>query len=269
MSASAIKAPINPFRLRKLSSHGVESTIDDFARCAQLARDAGYDGVEIGQRRLSAQPAPHPRTNKRTDAGAVPEKRRVSGRDRRRTRAAVGSTHHLLPHVDGRLRGGRPELGRNHRAGNRSRGGRSDDDQLRVRMARGSSADDRHLRTQQRVRRHQQRGCRARRHPGGRVEPDQHAAGRRGDPRRHARAVDLDGAPAAVRPGLGEQGAGRRGRRDQHVHLVQPACRSCVRAEEGVVSAQPACRAGDRPGALADPPHPTNRGGGRGPGRAR
>ena len=47
VSASAIKAPINPFRPRKLSSHGVESTIDDFARCAQLARDAGYDGVEI------------------------------------------------------------------------------------------------------------------------------------------------------------------------------------------------------------------------------
>ncbi len=34
VSASSIKAPINPFRPRRLSSRGVESTIDDFARCA-------------------------------------------------------------------------------------------------------------------------------------------------------------------------------------------------------------------------------------------
>ena len=33
VSASAIKAPINPFRPRKLSSRGVDQTIDDFARC--------------------------------------------------------------------------------------------------------------------------------------------------------------------------------------------------------------------------------------------
>ncbi|MGB6763919.1 MAG: NADPH-dependent 2,4-dienoyl-CoA reductase, partial [Mycobacterium sp.] len=47
VSASSIKAPINPFRPRRLSSSGVQSTIDDFARCAELAREAGYDGVEI------------------------------------------------------------------------------------------------------------------------------------------------------------------------------------------------------------------------------
>jgi 2,4-dienoyl-CoA reductase (NADPH2) len=38
VSASSIKAPINPFRPRRLSSRGVESTIDDFARCTVLAR---------------------------------------------------------------------------------------------------------------------------------------------------------------------------------------------------------------------------------------
>lgn len=47
VSASPIKAPITPFRPRALSARGVEATIADFARCAQLARDAGYDGVEI------------------------------------------------------------------------------------------------------------------------------------------------------------------------------------------------------------------------------
>lgn len=45
VSASAIKAPINPFRPRALRD--VEGTIDDFVRAAVLARDAGYDGVEI------------------------------------------------------------------------------------------------------------------------------------------------------------------------------------------------------------------------------
>src|ERR1700692_3560484 len=36
-SASSIKAPINPFRPRRLSASGVQSTIDDFTRCAKLA----------------------------------------------------------------------------------------------------------------------------------------------------------------------------------------------------------------------------------------
>ncbi len=119
-----------------------------------------------GQRRLSAQPvprAPHEQANRRVGrlTGEAPT---VSGRDRApHPRGGRIGLHHLLPHVDGRLRRGRPELGRNRRAGNRSRGSGGDDDQLRVRLARGAGADDRDLRTQQRVRRHQQRGGRARR----------------------------------------------------------------------------------------------------------
>jgi 2,4-dienoyl-CoA reductase (NADPH2) len=93
VSASSIKAPINPFRPRKLSSRGVDSTIDDFARCAELAREAGYDGVEIMGSEgylLTQFLAPH--TNKRTDAwGGTPEKRRrMPVEIVRRTRAAVG-----------------------------------------------------------------------------------------------------------------------------------------------------------------------------------
>jgi 2,4-dienoyl-CoA reductase (NADPH2) len=91
-SASSIKAPINPFRPRKLSSRGVEQTIDDFVRCAQLARDAGYDGVEImGSEGYLLNQFLAPRTNKRTDAwGGTPEKRRrMPVEIVRRTRAAV------------------------------------------------------------------------------------------------------------------------------------------------------------------------------------
>ena len=93
-SASSIKAPINPFRPRRLSGRGVETTIDDFARCARLARDAGYDGVEImGSEGYLLNQFLAPRTNKRTDEwGGTPEKRRRFPVEIvRRTRAAAGS----------------------------------------------------------------------------------------------------------------------------------------------------------------------------------
>lgn len=47
VAPSAIKAPINRFRPRALSTKGVRNTIADFVRCAELARQSGYDGVEI------------------------------------------------------------------------------------------------------------------------------------------------------------------------------------------------------------------------------
>jgi 2,4-dienoyl-CoA reductase (NADPH2) len=93
-SASSIKAPINPFRPRRLSGRGVETTIDDFARCARLARDAGYDGVEIiGSEGYLLNQFLAPCTNKRTDEwGGTPEKRRRFPVEIvRRTRAAAGS----------------------------------------------------------------------------------------------------------------------------------------------------------------------------------
>jgi 2,4-dienoyl-CoA reductase (NADPH2) len=47
VAPSSIKAPINRFKPRALSDRGVKSTIGDFITCATLARDAGYDGIEI------------------------------------------------------------------------------------------------------------------------------------------------------------------------------------------------------------------------------
>jgi 2,4-dienoyl-CoA reductase (NADPH2) len=91
VSASSIKAPINPFRPRALRD--VDGTIEDFARCAELAREAGYDGVEImGSEGYLLNQFLAPRTNKRTDAwGGTPEKRRrMPVEVVRRTRAAVG-----------------------------------------------------------------------------------------------------------------------------------------------------------------------------------
>ncbi|MEU7783846.1 NADPH-dependent 2,4-dienoyl-CoA reductase [Amycolatopsis sp. NPDC049159] len=78
VSASSIKAPINPFRPRALTGHGVRKQIDAFAECAALAREAGYDGVEImGSEGYLINQFLAERTNKRTDAwGGTPEKRR-------------------------------------------------------------------------------------------------------------------------------------------------------------------------------------------------
>src|SRR6185295_6461557 len=47
VAPSALKAPINPNAPREMSAAEIGETIDDFARAASLAREAGYDGVEI------------------------------------------------------------------------------------------------------------------------------------------------------------------------------------------------------------------------------
>ena len=47
VAPSAIQAPINRFTPHALSHDEILALIDDFARCAALAREAGYDGVEV------------------------------------------------------------------------------------------------------------------------------------------------------------------------------------------------------------------------------
>ncbi|MDM2734836.1 NADPH-dependent 2,4-dienoyl-CoA reductase [Citrobacter sp. Ct235] len=47
VAPSAIQAPINRFTPHALSHEEILQLIEDFAHCAQLAREAGYDGVEI------------------------------------------------------------------------------------------------------------------------------------------------------------------------------------------------------------------------------
>ncbi|MEO9964510.1 MAG: NADPH-dependent 2,4-dienoyl-CoA reductase [Reichenbachiella sp.] len=65
---SAIKSPITPFKPFALSQRGIRNTISDFARCASLAREAGYDGVEImGSEGYLINQFIAEHTNKRTD----------------------------------------------------------------------------------------------------------------------------------------------------------------------------------------------------------
>ncbi len=93
VSASAIKAPINPFKPKALSEKGIRSTIADYARSAELAQFAGYDGVEImGGEGYFINQFLAPRTNKRTDrwGGSAENRRRIAVEIARAIRAAVG-----------------------------------------------------------------------------------------------------------------------------------------------------------------------------------
>jgi 2,4-dienoyl-CoA reductase (NADPH2) len=93
VAPSKVKAPINPFTPHALSARGVERQISAYAYAAKLARDAGYDGVEImGSEGYFINEFTAPRTNKRNDAwGGTPEKRmRFAVEIVRRVREACG-----------------------------------------------------------------------------------------------------------------------------------------------------------------------------------
>jgi 2,4-dienoyl-CoA reductase (NADPH2) len=93
VSASRIKAPINPFTPRALSSGGVERQIKAFVRCAKLARDGGYDGVEImGSEGYFINQFLVNHVNKRTDAwgGSWENRMRLPVEIVSRVREAVG-----------------------------------------------------------------------------------------------------------------------------------------------------------------------------------
>ncbi|MSQ02539.1 MAG: NADPH-dependent 2,4-dienoyl-CoA reductase [Myxococcales bacterium] len=47
VAPSRVKSPISPFSPWGLTGRGVRGTIADFVACAKLAKDAGYDGVEV------------------------------------------------------------------------------------------------------------------------------------------------------------------------------------------------------------------------------
>ena len=68
VSASARKAPINPFKPSALSTKAVDQTVSDFANAAALAKKAGYDAVEImGSEGYLINQFLAERTNHRTD----------------------------------------------------------------------------------------------------------------------------------------------------------------------------------------------------------
>ena len=99
VAPSRLKAPINPFTPRALSSAGVERQIKAFVNSARLARDAGYDGVEVmGSEGYLLNQFTAPRTNKRNDAfgGDAARRMRFAVEIVRRIREACGADFILI-----------------------------------------------------------------------------------------------------------------------------------------------------------------------------
>lgn len=93
VAPSALKSPITPFKPWALSTGGVRRTINDYARCAALARDAGYDGVEImGSEGYLINQFIVSKTNRRTDewGGSYENRIRFPIEIVRKVREAVG-----------------------------------------------------------------------------------------------------------------------------------------------------------------------------------
>jgi 2,4-dienoyl-CoA reductase (NADPH2) len=93
VAPSAIRAPISPVKPHALSDVEVERIVDDFARCASLSREAGYDGVEVmGSEGYLLNEFVAPRTNQRTDrwGGSLENRLRFPVEVVRRVRAALG-----------------------------------------------------------------------------------------------------------------------------------------------------------------------------------
>jgi 2,4-dienoyl-CoA reductase (NADPH2) len=93
VAPSAIKSPISPFKPRGLSGRGVKRTIKAYVKCAKLAQEANYDGVEImGSEGYLINQFIVKKTNKRTDewGGSYENRIRFPIEIVKSVRAAVG-----------------------------------------------------------------------------------------------------------------------------------------------------------------------------------
>lgn len=93
VAPSGLKSPISPFKPWTMSKRRVVKTIEHFARCARLAKAAGYDGVEImGSEGYLINQFIVRHTNQRQDewGGSFEKRMRFPVEIVRRVREAVG-----------------------------------------------------------------------------------------------------------------------------------------------------------------------------------
>ena len=99
VAPSRIRSPITPFTPRALSAAGVERQIRAFVRCATLAREAGYDGVEVmGSEGYFINQFLVTHTNKRDDrwGGSYEQRMQLPVEIVSRVREAVGKDFILI-----------------------------------------------------------------------------------------------------------------------------------------------------------------------------
>ncbi|MET7664234.1 NADPH-dependent 2,4-dienoyl-CoA reductase [Streptomyces sp. NPDC005463] len=99
VAPSPLQAPISPFPPHELTDAEVEQTVEDFARAAELARRAGYDGVEImGSEGYLINEFIVAATNRRTDCwgGSYENRIRFPVEIVRRVRERVGTDFILI-----------------------------------------------------------------------------------------------------------------------------------------------------------------------------
>lgn len=99
VAPSPLQAPIAPYPPHELSSDEVEQTIEDFVRCAALAQQAGYDGVEVmGSEGYLINEFITAHTNQRQDqwGGSYAQRIRFPVEIVRRIRARVGSNFIII-----------------------------------------------------------------------------------------------------------------------------------------------------------------------------
>ncbi|MFJ9795630.1 FAD-dependent oxidoreductase [Streptomyces sp. NPDC101145] len=99
VAPSAIQAPISPFVPNALTDDEVEQTIEDYVRTAELAKSAGYDGVEImGSEGYLINEFIAAATNHREDrwGGSYENRTRFPLEIVRRTRERVGEEFILI-----------------------------------------------------------------------------------------------------------------------------------------------------------------------------
>ncbi|MFZ4403935.1 MAG: FAD-dependent oxidoreductase [Pseudobdellovibrionaceae bacterium] len=93
VAPSALQSPISLFKPWKMSERKILSTIEDYAQSAQLAQQAGYDGVEVmGSEGYLINEFFTPKTNRRQDrwGGSLENRCRFAVEIIKKIRAAVG-----------------------------------------------------------------------------------------------------------------------------------------------------------------------------------
>ena len=93
VAPSPIKSRINPFKPNELTEDQIYKQIEDFGNCAALAREAGYDGIEIiGSAGYLISEFLLPLTNQRTDqwGGSYENRMRFAVEVARHVRERVG-----------------------------------------------------------------------------------------------------------------------------------------------------------------------------------